>query len=193
VDTKQVEKQLFSEVPYFKTCVYSSCTRRRVWDLNGPPQADGWRYARGMMLLDYLVESCHLVKTPYPFHVFTHRNHMVAYRGGPWNPQWGSDLVDEWALYCYINPIAPLHPEIWVLHEHNGRLEIVVLPVEPFDIDAHAKELLKKTEADPPTRIRKDTVYAAKVCRFCPHKRTCDATDALRNQTDDYSPNYPIP
>ncbi len=169
--------------------VLVGCVRRNVW--SGQSKQD-WRRSRGVSLLALVGEMREVWHPDGAFDVHTYNDHLIVFRGGPWNTYWVKDIVDLWVITSQY--FKWLSPTVYVLHEEKGTLDI-----KPIEMPAHEHATRyadienRDPDADPPPRISKSTTHAVRVCRFCPHKTRCDALDTLRGDIQDYSPSYPKP
>lgn len=167
------------------------CRRRGKWSTEEP-----WRHARGNALLRVLGDR-HYVTTPVgTFESYLRDSrHLLQFRGGPWKPWWVQDFFDAWALMDhYGGDHLGLSRQILALHENRGELRAQATQV-PESIQAAERALtaIEEYTTDPPGRIPKHGGRALAVCRHCPVKLRCDATDKSRDETDDWNPSYPEP
>ena len=189
VASHNIEEVIRDSMPRYSPLV--GCTRRNVWS-KGHIKHD-WRKSRGVALLNLAGTIIEVDTHTGPFDIFTHGKHMIVFRGGPWNLHWAKDIVHEWTLAK--DQFDWLDSEVLVLHEEKGALDIksIIVPTE----ENYTKQLKELKERDPftepPPRMEKSSPYNIRVCRFCPYKTRCDATDALQEETHDYAPNYPLP
>jgi len=162
------------------------CRRRNIW----APDTS-FRNNRGNALIASSGEcnkySVH-GPTGEPIDFFLYRNHyLTTFRAGPWKKYWSEDFFVLWA---YIDSCWEIGDTLLVVHENKGKLQIVELPMNKVVAYEKLEEALDDLRTDPPGRLAKNTERAYHICRFCPVKQRCDATDHLRGDTEDWGANY---
>lgn len=165
----------------------TGCRRRNVWT----DEQTKWSHLRGNALLAILGDR-HEVNTPrgdFSFYLVGGR-FLIQFRGGQWNMDWVEDFLDEWSVAVACGQLDLSHT-IYVLVENKGQLTVTEVTVpDDHDADARAGQIFDELAANPPARISKGGARAMRVCRYCPCKMRCDATDTLQGDTQDWSPSY---
>lgn len=169
------------------------CRRRGAWT----EESEQWNRISGNALLAVLGTQESVLTPQGGFDFYVKDTHLLQFRGGEWKDYWIEDFFDAWALVTACEPYDDgliLSRDIIVLQENKGDIQVHSVGVPPsMNAGRRAERIMAELTADPPSRIPKSGPRAAHVCRFCPVKQRCDATDKLRGEIQDWSPNYPTP
>ena len=163
---------------------FTGCARRAQWS-EGPR----WQDIRGHSLLSTIGTKRNGRTPAGPLEVFLYDGYLLQFRGGPYRQSAVTDMIDLWCLaWTYIEPLSP---EIILLQENKGKLDIHVVPVpKGTDPQARADAGLADHISTPPGRISKATPEAAHICKSCPVRARCNAQDISDGNTSDWSYGY---
>lgn len=163
------------------------CHRKNRWT------DDEYRDVRGNALLELAGDKIAFSTPVGPFNSYIRdKTTLLQFHGGPWKEHRRQDIIDEWCIVM-AHTSMDLDDEAKVLIENKGELSVKTIPIPDVSPYERFTEILDSYTSDPPGRIDKSTSKAYNMCRYCPVKQKCDATDKQEGDTDDWGASYPIP
>lgn len=170
------------------------CHRRNAWHAERG-DALPWRKIAGNAYLETIADRRTIELGPGTLECYlTAERFLCTFHGGHWGFWVVNDAFDLWSLIRASEQVPDLSHRIYVLHEMNGNLDIKQVDVpEDYDWAKRAEDIFTSYYSTPAGRIPKSGARAVRYCPWCPFKQRCDAYDVTHQQTDDWSPNYPIP
>ena len=166
------------------------CHRRNIW----MGDSENYRMLRGNAVLKWAGRMWTVRSPMGPLDFVTHPDDnaiLLTFRAGPWKDYWLEDMFLLWSL---VVPHMELKSEIVCIHENKGEITTRTIHVPDFLDPAQVVALaLQSITSFPVGRLAKNTSRSYHVCRFCPVKQRCDATDVAEGADDDWGPGYPIP